>query len=313
MRNIGNGSKGDGLSFDPASGELTGPVGVARLAPQPADLLVLLATRSGEVVTRDEIRDRLWPGGRVEFEQGIAFAIREVRRGLEAAGGDPGLVETIPKRGFRLHGRLPMTGRSDPEGGTSDSSLGGPPAPATGRAPEAGLAASGGVAVREVRERRATVPRLISGLGSAMAAGAVLFLSLRAGVSDPEPVLAIFPYDVGDATAAAPFSASLAEELTTALTLSYRGRIGVVGPTGTAAIAGPEDTDAARGELGACLVLSGSVRPLGPASLVVFTQIVRTSDLVHVWAARDTLDGPTDADSLVAEVIAGVGASIAGC
>jgi len=98
------------LGFDPGSGELTGPAGVRRIPPQPASLLALLAVRQGEVVTRDHIRQRLWPGGKVEFEQGIAFAVREVRKAIESVGGDPAMIETVPKRGFRL-----ITTTSSPE------------------------------------------------------------------------------------------------------------------------------------------------------------------------------------------------------
>ena len=91
-----------GFQYDSASGELGGPEGVARLAPQPGALLQLLIEKSDQVVTRDEIREHLWPGGKVEFEQGIAFAIREVRKAMQAAGIAPDPIETIPRRGFRL-------------------------------------------------------------------------------------------------------------------------------------------------------------------------------------------------------------------
>ena len=92
----------DALRFDEASGDLVGAEATIRLAPQPAALFSLLVLRLDEVVTRREITHHLWPNGKVEFEQGIAFAVREIRKAIDAAGGDSQLLQTIPKRGYRF-------------------------------------------------------------------------------------------------------------------------------------------------------------------------------------------------------------------
>ncbi len=73
------------------------------IAQQPWKALVLLATRPGRLVTRDEIRQALWPDGtHVDFERGINFCLSQVRQAL----GDPArashFVETLPRLGYRF-------------------------------------------------------------------------------------------------------------------------------------------------------------------------------------------------------------------
>jgi TolB-like protein/DNA-binding SARP family transcriptional activator len=87
------------FDLDPISGELRRDGAVVKLAPQPLRVLGLLAARAGQVVSREEIRRELWGDGvHVDFEQGLNSCIKQVRQAL----GDPKLVETVPKRGYRL-------------------------------------------------------------------------------------------------------------------------------------------------------------------------------------------------------------------
>jgi DNA-binding winged helix-turn-helix (wHTH) protein len=74
-----------------------------RLQPQPFTLLTLLVRRSGDVVTRQEIREALWPDGTfVDFDQAMNFAIKQVRDALGDSAEKPLYVQTIPKRGYRF-------------------------------------------------------------------------------------------------------------------------------------------------------------------------------------------------------------------
>lgn len=74
-----------------------------RLAPQPFRLLVLLASRAGELVTREEIRQQLWGNDTyVDFDQGVNFCIKQVRGVLGDDADRPLYVETVPKRGYRF-------------------------------------------------------------------------------------------------------------------------------------------------------------------------------------------------------------------
>lgn len=73
------------------------------LQPQPARLLELLARRSGEVVSREEIQRHLWGEDTfVEFEQGLNFSIRRIRVALEDSATSPTYIETVPRRGYRF-------------------------------------------------------------------------------------------------------------------------------------------------------------------------------------------------------------------
>jgi DNA-binding winged helix-turn-helix (wHTH) protein/tetratricopeptide (TPR) repeat protein len=73
------------------------------LQPQPARLLELLARRSGEVVSREEIRRHLWGEDTfIEFEQGLNFSIRKIRIALEDSAAQPRFLETLPRRGYRF-------------------------------------------------------------------------------------------------------------------------------------------------------------------------------------------------------------------
>jgi len=269
------------LTFDPESGELTGPAGVRRIPPQPASLLTLLAVRQGEVVTRDQIRQRLWPGGKVEFEQGIAFAVREIRKAIESVGGDPAMVETVPKRGFRIITTTPSAG-ADPT----------PTAPSE----HAGF-------------RR--VPFLPLSLFVVIAAIGVGLALTREPAATP-PAVVVFAHETEDARLA-DLVRAVGFELTAALTRANGGRLGVVGPTGTTTLSGPNDTEGARASLAACLVVSGAMRVLGRDSVIVFTQVVRTVDRVHAWASQDTASVARAATAVVPRVVGGVASAAAGC
>ena len=79
-------------------------------APQVAAVLDLLVRRPGEVVTRGELRDALWPDTTVEFDQGLNFCIRQLRMALSDDAAQPKYIETLPKRGYRFVGRVGVEG-----------------------------------------------------------------------------------------------------------------------------------------------------------------------------------------------------------
>jgi len=74
-----------------------------RLAPQPLKLLALLARRSGQVVTREEIQRTLWDGETyVDFEQGMNHCVKQIRNALSDSADTPLYIETLPRRGYRF-------------------------------------------------------------------------------------------------------------------------------------------------------------------------------------------------------------------
>lgn len=74
-----------------------------KLHGQPFQILVLLLERAGEIVTREEIRERLWPGNTfVEFDNGLNVAVKKLRTALSDDADNARFVETVPRRGYRL-------------------------------------------------------------------------------------------------------------------------------------------------------------------------------------------------------------------
>jgi DNA-binding winged helix-turn-helix (wHTH) protein len=78
-----------------------------RLQMQPFQVLVALLERPREVVTRDELRQRLWPEDTfVDFDHGLNTAMAKLRDVLGDSAGNPRYIETIAKRGYRFLGEV---------------------------------------------------------------------------------------------------------------------------------------------------------------------------------------------------------------
>jgi len=88
---------------DLASGELWKQGSRIRIQEQPFQILVMLLEHAGQVVSRDELCRKLWPNGTfVDFEQGLATAIKKLRHALDDDADAPRYIETLPKRGYRF-------------------------------------------------------------------------------------------------------------------------------------------------------------------------------------------------------------------
>jgi len=85
----------------PQDGTLRSGGASRRLEPQVMDLLVFLASRSGGVVTKQEILDHVWKGSLVS-DDALTGAIYQLRKALGDDARRPRFIETIPKRGYRL-------------------------------------------------------------------------------------------------------------------------------------------------------------------------------------------------------------------
>lgn len=80
-----------------------------KLQEQPFQILALLLERPGEVITREELRQGLWPADTfVDFDHGLNSAIKKLRQALGDDSDNPRFVETLPRRGYRLI--VPVTG-----------------------------------------------------------------------------------------------------------------------------------------------------------------------------------------------------------
>jgi TolB-like protein/DNA-binding winged helix-turn-helix (wHTH) protein/Tfp pilus assembly protein PilF len=91
------------FEIDVAGGELRKSGTLIRLPPQPFKVLVLLASRAGELVSRESLQQEVW--GRetfVDFDQGISFCIKKIRAALRDNSHTPRYIETVPRRGYRF-------------------------------------------------------------------------------------------------------------------------------------------------------------------------------------------------------------------
>jgi TolB-like protein/DNA-binding winged helix-turn-helix (wHTH) protein/Flp pilus assembly protein TadD len=95
------------FEIDLRSGELWEGGNRVRLQDKPFQVLRVLLERHGELVTRDELKQTLWPSDTfVDFDDGLNTAVRKLRDVLGDSAEKPRFIETIPRRGYRFVGRL---------------------------------------------------------------------------------------------------------------------------------------------------------------------------------------------------------------
>jgi DNA-binding winged helix-turn-helix (wHTH) protein/tetratricopeptide (TPR) repeat protein len=88
---------------DLTAGELRKGGKRIRLQEQPFQILAILVQRPAQVVTRGELRNKLWPGDTfVDFEHGVNSAVARLRDALGDSADNPRYIETLPRRGYRL-------------------------------------------------------------------------------------------------------------------------------------------------------------------------------------------------------------------
>jgi len=91
------------FELDLRSGELQRQGRKIRLEGQPVQVLICLLENAGELVTREELRRKLWPADTfVNFEQGLNAAVKRLRQALDDSADNPRFVETLPRRGYRF-------------------------------------------------------------------------------------------------------------------------------------------------------------------------------------------------------------------
>ncbi len=99
------------FELDVRAGELRKHGIRIKLREQPVRILLMLLEQPGEVVLREDIRQRLWPNNTiVEFDHGINAAIQKLRDALGESAGTPRYVETVARRGYRFLGEVEPVG-----------------------------------------------------------------------------------------------------------------------------------------------------------------------------------------------------------
>jgi TolB-like protein/Tfp pilus assembly protein PilF len=108
------------FEVDLEAGELRKQGVKLKLREQPFQVLALLLERPGQVVTREVVRDRLWPSGTfVDFEHGLNKAINRLREALGDDAARPRFIETLPRRGYRFLAAI----ENSPPSATAEASI----------------------------------------------------------------------------------------------------------------------------------------------------------------------------------------------
>jgi Tol biopolymer transport system component/DNA-binding winged helix-turn-helix (wHTH) protein len=103
---------------------------VLRLQPKQFVVLRMLAERAGEIVSRQEIQQRVWGDGTfVDFDRGINFCINQIRAALGDDADRPRYIETIPRRGYRFVAKIDANGKVEPGVSASLAPVTPPPSP----------------------------------------------------------------------------------------------------------------------------------------------------------------------------------------
>jgi len=91
------------FELDLAAGELRKSGAKLRLQDQPFQVLALLLERPGDVITREEIRQKLWPADTfVDFDHSLNTAVNKLRETLGDSASNPRYIETLARRGYRF-------------------------------------------------------------------------------------------------------------------------------------------------------------------------------------------------------------------
>ena len=103
------------FELDLAAGELRKSGRKVRVQEQPFQLLAALVEKPGEVVTREELKHKLWPGDTyVDFDRSLNTAASKLRDALGDSASSPRFIETLPRRGYRFLASIESVGGSAP-------------------------------------------------------------------------------------------------------------------------------------------------------------------------------------------------------
>ncbi len=260
----------------PATGEITRDGIPLKLRPQGFQVLCTLLSRPGELVTREELIRQLWGNETfVDFDQGLNFCIREIRKHLGDDAGEPKYLQTLPRRGYRFIAPVECLTVTSPDANEDSPSV------KLATVPE--LPAAEGVPVQKPKSKMYWVLAASAVLIFAVAAG--WLLNARSVRSHYPRRIVVLPFEnlTGD-TSQEYLVRGVVEEITAQLGAIEPVSIAVIGRTTAEAIATHNYTV---GEIGDKLktdyVVEGSVRREGD-KLRITAQLIRTNDMAHVWA-----------------------------
>jgi TolB-like protein/DNA-binding winged helix-turn-helix (wHTH) protein/Tfp pilus assembly protein PilF len=248
-----------------------------RLQVRPFAVLAMLLEHPGEVITRDEIRVRLWPDGTfVDFDHNISSAVGKLRAALADTAVSPRYIETVG-RGYRFVAEIAVV----PAKPLAEST---PPVGEMPAGPEATPIGAAAVPYRRFWAWLVFAACVVVGVGSvAYSTWSRGRAELRAAPA--RIMLAVLPFDnlTGD-PGQDYLSDGLTEEMITQLGSVDSSRLGVIART---SVMRYKNSRVPLGQIGSDLgvqyVLEGSVRREAD-NLRITAQLIQVRDQTHVWA-----------------------------
>jgi TolB-like protein/DNA-binding winged helix-turn-helix (wHTH) protein/Tfp pilus assembly protein PilF len=280
----------------PASRELYRHGLKLKVRPQPLQLLNVLLSCPGQVVTRESLREQLWSSQTfVDFEQGLNTAVKELRAVLGDAASHPRYIQTLPKLGYRFRGLVDVV--AQPVSLIRDVNL--QPGPGAASQPNGGdfsateepqFVEAGEEEVAETKSARAPWALAVAlTLIAALAAGGYFYWSRLHRRTQLGAVgrmmLAVMPFEnlTGDASQEY-FSDGLTEEMIAQMGHTDPQHLGVIARTSVMHYKHTkEQVDQIARELGVQYILEGSVRR-DADKMRITAQLIQTKDQLHVWS-----------------------------
>src|SRR5581483_10097451 len=287
--------------LEPATNELRKFGSRVKIERKPLQLLLSLIERSGQIVTRDDLRRSLWRDDLfVDFEKGLNVAVTKLRAALNDSPDRPTWLETIPGAGYRFKGAV--------------EEVYPPQTLPVSENPEHARASA---PVARRRSWRAALSVAVLCLSILVIAG-ILVRRTRHREPSSSPgkhMLVVLPFENFSGDPGQEYlSDGLTEELSAKLGNLNPQQLGVIGRTSAMAYKHSHATIGQIGkELGVDYVLEGSVRR-AEDRLRVTAQLVRVSDQAHVWAEdydRDAGNLLQLEDEVAGNIAQRVGVSIA--
>lgn len=246
-----------------------------RLPGQPFAILAMLLEKPGKVVTREEMRARLWASDTfVDFEHSLNSAIKKLRAALSDSSENSRYIETVPRVGYRFI--APVAEIAAIEKSTPD---------------DLKVANGSGTSILaepSLRQRW----RVLAGISAALVVLTVVSFAWWRSRAQPQPnggrmMLAVLPFEnlTGDAGQEY-FSDGLTEEMIAQLGYVNPQHLGVIARTSVMHYKhGQEKLDQIGQELGVQYVLEGSVRR-DAGKVRITAQLIQMKDQTHIWSQQ---------------------------
>ncbi|HTW77938.1 MAG TPA: winged helix-turn-helix domain-containing protein [Terracidiphilus sp.] len=267
------------FSLDLHSGDLSRNGRPIRLQEKPRSLLLALAERRGELVSRKELHEHLWPNDTfVDFEDGLNAAMSKLREALDDDSQSPRYIETVRGRGYRFVAKVELVteavGTWPPQAAQVPPSAP-PSAPSPFETQPPALAP----------HRPSYKAIIAAGLACVLLTGAVFFAMRWHDAHMPVISIAVMPFvnSTGDASREY-ICNGITEELIARLGALAPGRLRVIAPASARTYINTDKSPAQIGrELNVQYLIVGSLEQQG-AAVRVSAQLVRISDQSRVWA-----------------------------